>query len=107
MRSCLVAVTAGILAATPAWACGGVPAPCGPEVVVFPFVTTEGALIGSLEARVRRAPVLDISPVNGQPSTVIYGRPRGVPGPAGFDAVLVPLPAPRRSTARGPGSTDD
>ena len=99
MRVLLIATVAGLLIPAmeqPVAACGLFQS-CGRDVVVFPATTTEGLPIGSVAARIRRQPTLDISRTTGRPLTILYNDPTREPGAVDPDVFLMPLPRARPS----------
>lgn len=102
MRVLLLATIAALLVpgmGQPARACGLFQS-CGRDVAVFPAYTPEGLRIGTLEAEIRREPVLDISRITGQPLTVFYNTPTREPGAVDPEITLMALPLVRSSRTR-------
>ena len=93
------ALALALLASSAAQACDPVLVECLPAVTLFPAYTSEGIRVGTVAARVRRGPRLEIDRSNGQPRTVVFNDPTSVPGAIDPYVTLVPLPrAPRFHT---------
>ena len=104
MRVLLLATIAALLVPAlgqSARACDPAFQGCGREVVVFPAYTPEGLRIGSVDATVHSAPLLESSPTTGQPLTVIYNNPTREPGAIdpGFTLMALPRVSPSRTRA--------
>ena len=102
MRILLLATMAGLLVPAMGQAARALDAVsnCERDVVVFPAYTPEGRRIGSVEARLRRAPALEISRTTGQPLTVLYNDPTREPGVVDPDVYLMALPQAHASRTR-------